>query len=244
MCGNAAVVGGTFGRWVQRVTVSETGSGVPGFASLSLSCHAEAWIKPSSVKVNASSQRYNRRSDSHSAKEILHNSKPRILEGVLDMDSSEPRSRTRNRTKAISSELLACFAHEGEFFLSQNFTPGETCVHHFEPETKKHSLMWHHPQCPRQKKIRKVSVSRYGHSLLGPWRSDSRACDAGRGDNSSAYIRTLKEPRKRFKWVWPHKDPTEILPSAWKCKAAHKFEDSGNHDKIWTVFLIHPTAPI
>jgi hypothetical protein len=34
------------------------------------------------------------------------------------------------------------------------------------------------------------------------------------------------------------------LPSAWKCKAAHKFEDLGNHHKIWTVFPIHPTAPI
>jgi len=42
MYGNAAVVRSTIGRWMERVTVSETGSGVPGFASLRLSCHAEA----------------------------------------------------------------------------------------------------------------------------------------------------------------------------------------------------------
>jgi hypothetical protein len=38
--------------------------------------------------------------------------------------------------EAISSEFVARFAAEGKFFLSRNFTPGETCVHHFEPETK------------------------------------------------------------------------------------------------------------
>jgi hypothetical protein len=32
--------------------------------------------------------------------------------------------------------VLGTFAAEGETFLSRIFTPGETRVHHFEPETK------------------------------------------------------------------------------------------------------------
>jgi hypothetical protein len=69
--------------------------------------------------------------------------------------------------KSNFSELLARFAAEEET-LFRIFTPGETCVHHFEPETKKHSIIWHHPQSLTKKKIRKVSVSRNGHSLPGP----------------------------------------------------------------------------
>jgi histone-lysine N-methyltransferase SETMAR len=67
-----------------------------------------------------------------------------------------PRSLTtdhRIQRKTISSELLEHFNAEGEDFLSRIVTGDETWVHHFEPETKRQSMEWHHPQLSRKKKF-------------------------------------------------------------------------------------------
>jgi hypothetical protein len=183
------------------------------------------------------STHHNSRTDYNSARIVLHHSKPQILEAVLDMGSSEPHSRTQNWRKAVSSEFLA------RFQLREN-SSSPRFLHQVKPVSiilnrrqKSTLIIWRHPQSSRKKNFEKSLSAGHGHSLPGPWRSDSRACDAGRGDNSSSYIRTSKKLWKRFIRVWPHNDPTKILPS-------HKFEDSGNHHKIWTVFPIYPTAPI
>jgi hypothetical protein len=53
----------------------------------------------------------------------------------------------------------------------------------------------------------------------------------GQTINSYAYDGMLKELRKHFKPVRPHKNPAEMLLQ--HDKATHKFEDSGSHHKIW-----------
>jgi hypothetical protein len=63
-----------------------------------------------------------------------------------------PRSLTiehRRQRKAICSELLERFGAEREALLSQIVTGDETWAHHYEPETKRQSMEWHHPQSPR-----------------------------------------------------------------------------------------------
>jgi len=67
-----------------------------------------------------------------------------------------PRSLTtkhRRQRKAICSEMLESFDAE-EAFLSQIVTGDETWAHHYELETKRQSVEWHHPQSPRKKKFK------------------------------------------------------------------------------------------
>ena len=83
-----------------------------------------------------------------------------------------PRSLTtehRRRRKAIRSELLERFDAEGEALLSRIVTGDETCAHHYEPETKKQSMEWHHPQSPKKKEVQDNSFHRkaHDHRLLG-----------------------------------------------------------------------------
>jgi len=71
-----------------------------------------------------------------------------------------PRSLTnenRRQKKAMCSALLERFDAEGEAFLSRIVTGDETWAHHYEPETKRQSMEWHHPQSPRKKKFKTTS---------------------------------------------------------------------------------------
>ena len=75
-----------------------------------------------------------------------------------------PRSLTtehRRQRKAICSELLELFDAEEETVSSPIVAGDETWAHHYEPETKKQSVEWHHRQSPRKKKFKTIpSVGR------------------------------------------------------------------------------------
>jgi hypothetical protein len=71
--------------------------------------------------------------------------------------SPKPYSQTQNRQKGRFFRALARFEGEVET-LSGIITADETGFHNFEPEAKKLSVGWHHPQYPRKKKF-KVSIS-------------------------------------------------------------------------------------
>jgi len=58
--------------------------------------------------------------------------------------------------KAITSELLQRYRHEGDDFLLRIVTGDESWFHHFEPETKRHSMEWHHLHSPSKKKAKTV----------------------------------------------------------------------------------------
>lgn len=38
------------------------------------------------------------------------------------------------------------------------FTGDKTWIHHYEPETKRHSMEWKHPQSPTRKKFKTQSL--------------------------------------------------------------------------------------
>jgi hypothetical protein len=50
----------------------------------------------------------------------------------------------KGQRKAITSEVLQRYRHEGDDFLLCIVTGDESWFHHFEPETKRQSMEWHH----------------------------------------------------------------------------------------------------
>ena len=56
--------------------------------------------------------------------------------------------------KAITSELLQRYRHEGDDFLLRIVTGDESWFHYFEPETKRQSMEWHHLHSPAKKKVK------------------------------------------------------------------------------------------
>jgi len=91
-----------------------------------------------------------------------------------------PRLLTKDhkgKRKAITSERLQRYRHEGDDFLLHIVTGDESWFHHFEPETKRQSMEWHHLHSPSKKKGKDSAISCKGdgHSLLG-----CRGVDFGR----------------------------------------------------------------
>jgi len=62
----------------------------------------------------------------------------------------------KGQRKAITSELLQRYRHEGGDFLLRIVTGDESWFHHFEPETKWQSMEWHHLHSPSIKKANTV----------------------------------------------------------------------------------------
>jgi len=58
--------------------------------------------------------------------------------------------------KAITSELLQRYRHEGDDFLLLIVTGDESWFHHFEPEMKWQNMEWHHLHFPSKKKAKTV----------------------------------------------------------------------------------------
>ena len=50
---------------------------------------------------------------------------------------------------------------EGDAFLDIIITGDETWVHHYEPECKRQSMEWKHPQLPTRKKFSKIDAYRF-----------------------------------------------------------------------------------
>jgi len=151
--GSFSVDRSTAGRCVQRVKASESGetdlhdrpqSGCPATATspdmlqrANDIIHADRRITSRELAVQLS---------------VTNGSAMAIIDalGYLKVCARwVPRSLTtehRRQRKAICSELLERFDAEGEAFLSRIVTSDETLAHHYEPETKRQSMEWHHPQ--------------------------------------------------------------------------------------------------
>ena len=111
------------------------------------------------------------------------------------MTSWVPRSLTtkhRRQRKAICSELLEHFDAEAEAFLSRIVTGDETWAHHYEPESKRQSMEWRHPQSPKKKKF-KTTASAGKVMITVFWDIDGAILVdmTARGEtiNSDAYIK-------------------------------------------------------
>ena len=161
--GSCAVDRSTVGRWVERVKASGSGE---------TELHDRPWsVRP----ATATSPDVLQRADDiiHADRHItswqlavqfsVSNGSAMAITDALGYSKVRarwlPRSLTtehRRQRKAICSELLENFDAEGEAFLSQIVTGDETWVHHYEPETKRQSMEWHHPHHQEKRSSRQL----------------------------------------------------------------------------------------
>jgi len=165
--GSCAFHRSTVGHWVQRVKASE---------SEEMDLHDRPWSgRPATATSPDMLQRANdiihvdRRITSRQLAVKLSVSNGSAMAIIDALGYSKvctrwvPRSLTtdhRHQRKAICSELLECFDAEWEAFLSRIVTGDEPWAHHYEPETKRQSMEWHHPQSPRKKKFKTTPSAR------------------------------------------------------------------------------------
>jgi histone-lysine N-methyltransferase SETMAR len=100
--------------------------------------------------------------------------------------------------KNTLSQHLERYRTEGDFLLNI-VTGDESWFHHFQPETKHHSMEWRHPTSPRKKKLKTVpSASKIIGTVF--WDAEGRIfiefLPPGETINAAHYVETLKKLRR------------------------------------------------
>lgn len=92
---------------------------------------------------------------------VSHGSAHNILHNELGFRKVSarwvPRQLTethKDNRRTISQRHLQRYENEGDDFLVRIITGDETWVHHFEPESKRQSMTWKHPDSPVPKKFK------------------------------------------------------------------------------------------
>jgi histone-lysine N-methyltransferase SETMAR len=142
--------------------------------------------------------------------------------------------------------LLARYEAEGDHFLSTIVTDDETWIHHFEPETKRQAMEWHHTTSPRKKKFKAIpSANKIMATVFWDYEGVILIDVLLRGQtiNSDVYVEALKKLKKRFRRVRPHKDVTKVLhhDKARPCTSLHTQEAITKLK--WTVLPHPPYSP-
>lgn len=120
----------------------------------------------------------------------------------------------KDQRRTICAELLARYEADGDNFLSNIVTGDETWIHHFEAETKRQSMEWHHTNSPSKKKFKAVpSAGKVMATVF--WDSEGvilfDVLPHGGTINSEVYCATLRKLKKRFQRVRRHKNANELL---------------------------------
>ncbi|PNF31454.1 hypothetical protein B7P43_G03413 [Cryptotermes secundus] len=111
----------------------------------------------------------------------------------------------------VCQDLLHQFEAEGDKFLDSIVTEDETWCHHYEPESKRQSMEWRHPDSPRNKKF-KTQPSAGKVMCTAFW--DMRGVilldflEPGETVNSERYKTTLTKLKARISRVRPEKQTT------------------------------------
>ena len=110
--------------------------------------------------------------------------------------------------------MLERFDAEGEAFWSRIVTGDETWAHHYQPEKKRQSVEYQHPQSPRKKKF-KTTPSAGKVMITIFWDIDGVilvvVMALGETFSSDVYIRTLQKLKQRYRRVRPNKNPGDML---------------------------------
>ena len=159
--------------------------------------------------------RENRRISQGSLAEKLHVSRDRVHVIVRKLGYRRvcatwvPKLLTaemKERRKRAARELLARHGREGNRFTGTLITADETWVRHYEPETRRESMEYRHPESPRPKKLK---ISRSSNKLMLSVFWDARGvihseyAPKGTTINSTRYIETLKRLKNRVRRVRP-----------------------------------------
>ena len=96
--------------------------------------------------------------------------------------------------KAITLEMRQRYRDERDDFLLSIVTGDESCFHHFDPETKRQGMEWHHLDSPTKKKPKTVPSAK---KIMGTVFWDAEGCilieflEPGKTVNAARYVQTL-----------------------------------------------------
>ena len=125
-----------------------------------------------------------------------------------------PRLLTEDHTvqqKAITSEMLRRYRDEGDVYLVSIVTGDKTWFHHFDPETKRQSMEWHHLDSPTKKKPKTMPSAK---KIMGTIFWDAEGCilieflELGKTINASHYVQTLSKLRHALRAKRPERKVT------------------------------------
>jgi len=219
--GSCVVDRSTIGCWVQRVKAS--GSGETDLHDQPQSGHPATATSPDMLQRADGIIHVDRRITSQQLAVQLSVSNGSAMAIIDTLGYSKvctrwvPQNLTaehRRQRKAICSELLEHFDAEGEAFLSRIVTGDETWAYHYEPETKRQSVEWHHPQSPRKKKFKTTPSA--GKVMITVFRDidvvilvDVMA--RGETVNLDVYIKPLQKLKQCYWQVRPNRNPGDML---------------------------------
>ena len=157
--GDSAIDYSTVTRWMKRINNRQEESAESDLCDRPRSCkpsfaHSSANIDQADALIKE-----NRHITINELAESLGISARSVVKVMDTLGYSKVCARwvPRQLTKAhkqsrleACSELLEYF-HSDKTFLQRIATEAETWVHHFEPESKRASIEWHHPTSPRSK---------------------------------------------------------------------------------------------
>ena len=108
----------------------------------------------------------------------------------------------KGQRKAITSELLQRYRHEGDDFLLRIVTGDESWFHHFEPETKRQSMEWRHLHSPPKKKAKTVpSAAKVMGTVF--WDAEglilAEFLEPGQTITAACYVQTLHKLRRALR---------------------------------------------
>ena len=108
----------------------------------------------------------------------------------------------KGQRKAITSELLQRYRHEGGDFLLRIVTGDESWFHHFQPETKRQNMEWHHLHSPSKKKAKTVPSA---VKVMGTvfWDAEglilAEFLEPGQTITAAPYVQTLHKLRRALR---------------------------------------------
>ena len=110
--------------------------------------------------------------------------------------------------KAITSEILQRYRDEGDDFLLSIVTGDNRWFHHFDPETKRQSMEWHHLDSPTKKKPKTMPSAK---KITGTIFWDAEGCifieflEPGKTIIAARYVQTLLKLRRALRDKCPRR---------------------------------------
>jgi histone-lysine N-methyltransferase SETMAR len=143
--------------------------------------------------------------------------------------------------KTICADLLERHEDDGDEFLSRIVTGDETSLQHFEPETNRQSVEWHHANSPKKKFKAAPSAGKIMATIF--WDSEGlllvNIMPRGATINSEAYVKTLKKLHSRMRRVRPHRQMEDVLLLHDNARPHVSLRTTEAITKLWWTVLPH-----
>jgi len=148
--------------------------------------------------------------------------------------------------------MLRRYRDEGDDFLLSIVTGDKSWFHHFNPETKRQSMEWHHLDSPTKKKPKTMPSAK---KIMDTVFCDAEGCilieflEPGKTINTARYVQTLLKLRRALRDKRPGRKVILQHDNAWPHTARltlEKIENMGGKFSLTlrTVLIWHPPITI